>query len=265
LEPSSGPIAPGLSVVEAPKEFKWTTIRERFCEEYLVDFDGANAYRRAANYTTNENGDGAKQRAYELMEHPEIRHRIAELVKGINDQTRLRVEEVEQEIKALALSDVGEMFDLDADDLRLLPMREWPKLARRCVSSIKARKYPVGETKGLGFITADDMEYLEKLVEQLNSPTFRAIFKTLREIRWDQYQIIEIKLWDKNAALEKAGKILKMFTEILEHRGIITFAEVTRKVSPDEWVAEFREGNPLRPQFQPQPGTQQRLLESGSR
>lgn len=245
---SSAETSPGLSVVPAPEEtFKWTPIRERFCVEYLVDFNGADAYRRAANYTTNDNTDGAKQRAYELLEMEPVRRRIAESVKEANDKTRLQIHEVEEEIKALATSDVGEMFDLTSDELKLLPMRRWPTLARRTVASIKAKKYPAGHMAPL---SDEDLETAEAVVGGWNpgSPGARVLSRLLqayKDARYEEYVIVEIKLWDKNSALEKAGKILKMFTEILEHRGIITFAEVTRKVSPEEWVAEFREEHPL--------------------
>jgi hypothetical protein len=251
---SSGATSPELAVSE-PKDFKWTTVRERFCEEYLVDFDGANAYRRAANWEQPPSGkrhapvveDGAAQRAYKLLQYPEIRQRIAENVKGLNDQTRLRIEEVEAEIRALAHSDVGEMFDLDADELRLLPMRQWPKLARRCVSTIKAKKYPAGVMQPL---SDEDFRIAEQVAGQYmpGSPAARVMGRLLqayKDAQFESYTIVELKLWDKNSALEKAGKILKMFTEILEHRGIITFAEVSRKVSPEEWTERFREQHPL--------------------
>lgn len=70
-----------------------TPLEERFCAEYVVDFDGTAALKRA--------GSSAKwlsQQAYEMLRKPHIATRIQELIVGQNEKALVNKQWVMNEL-----------------------------------------------------------------------------------------------------------------------------------------------------------------------
>jgi hypothetical protein len=80
----------------------------------------------------------------------------------------------------IAFSEMGDMFDFSVEEIKLWPVREIPRAARRAISSIKCRA--IHRTKGEN----------------------------------EESTLFEVRLWPKNDALETLGRYLKLFDG--EHR-----------------------------------------------
>jgi hypothetical protein len=81
-----------------------------------------------------------------------------------------------EEIARLAFSDIGQVLDFSGTHPRLRPACDIPEDARRALTSVKVKRYAEGRGEGAG-----------------------------------EVEVTEIKLWDKLAALEKAGRHLGLF------------------------------------------------------
>ncbi|RAK01614.1 terminase small subunit [Aliidiomarina maris] len=159
------------------KEYDWTdfTDKERlFCYEYPIDKNATKAAKRAG-YSANS----ASKIGWELLQKDKLRDRIDEMMADTFQKLELNRENIIQELLALAMSDIGEMFNPDGT---LRPLHEIPAATRRAISAIDVDE--LFEGKG------DDREqigYTKKL-----------------------------RLWDKPKSLELLGKHLKMFTDKVE-------------------------------------------------
>lgn len=97
-----------------------TELEERFCNEYLVDLNGAAAATRAG-YSANS----AKQTAYKLMDRPRIQVRIRELIDRQKERTKVTADRVIAEYAKLAFANMYEHLRIQPDgsvivDLSLL-------------------------------------------------------------------------------------------------------------------------------------------------
>ena len=111
-------------------EKKMSRMQKRFCEEYLVDCNGAHAAIRAGY-----NPKTAKVRASQLLKIPAIRERIDEELERIHNERTADAEEVmeyltsvmrgEKKEQVLALDGDGKQKVIEVD----VPMRERVKCA----------------------------------------------------------------------------------------------------------------------------------------
>ena len=74
-----------------------TPKQERFCHEYVVDLNGAAAYRRAYPKA----GTNADASAARLLAKPEVAARVAELQRERSERTRITAEWVLERLKAI--------------------------------------------------------------------------------------------------------------------------------------------------------------------
>ena len=87
--------------------------QEVFCRAYIIDFNGANAARRAG-YSAKTAG----QIAHSLLKKVEIRQQIKELDEARNRRLDLEADRVLRELCSIAFGNVGD-FMLVCDDGRL--------------------------------------------------------------------------------------------------------------------------------------------------
>jgi hypothetical protein len=109
------------------------------------------------------------------------RHAVA---KAHHELTAARVIE---EIRRLALSDIGQLFDAHG---RLKPLHDIPPAVRACIASVKTTKKNLTVGDGV------------------------------------QEDVIEVKLWDKVKALDQAGRYHGLFVERHEHTVALTLEEL---------------------------------------
>lgn len=195
----------------------------RFVEEYPKDFNATKAAERS--------GYSVKSAAiigWENLRKPKIQERLSLVIQARSEASKVEAAQILEEIDAVATSDVTDLFDVESEALQLLPMRDWPKKARRAVASVKVRQYP----EKLPPLKESDFEKFEAIA-QGKSYAFdisrailpedqifmQAFVRRLREVYWNAYQILEIKLWPKTAGTEQAGKHRRMFTEQVEITG----------------------------------------------
>lgn len=168
-----------MSKGKAAKERKLTPKEQRFVEEYLIDLNASDAYRRAG-YT----GKNANVIAPRMLAKAGIAAAIAEAKKTRSERTQITVDRVLREQSYLALSDIGDVLDFSGDTLRLRTPSQIPEHARRAIASVKVKRYVEG--------AGDDGLEVE---------------------------LTEFKLWDKKGALVDIGKHLGMYVEKHEHTG----------------------------------------------
>ncbi|MGH8443894.1 MAG: terminase small subunit [Solimonas sp.] len=106
--------------------------RERFCQEYLKDFNGARA-ARDAGYT----GAHSNQAAYELLHTPEVAARVAELKVEQWRALRMTREEVLARITRIARFDARDLFD---ENGALKPMAQWSEDAVAAVVGVEVQQ-----------------------------------------------------------------------------------------------------------------------------
>lgn len=80
---------------------KLTEKQKRFCEEYLVNLNATQAYKRAGYSVKNE--ATARVESCRLLTKPNIQTYIADLRKAQSDRTKINADTVLKELKEIAL------------------------------------------------------------------------------------------------------------------------------------------------------------------
>ncbi len=156
------------------------TDRQRaFVREYLVDLNAAAAFVRAGYKARTPHQ--ASVNAARMMANDGIAAAVAAEQAKVALAAGVKAADVLRELALLGFSDVGRVLDFGGDSLKLRRPADIPEAARRCLASVKVRRF----TEGRG----DDAREVEAT---------------------------EFKLWDKVAALEKLGKHLGLFKDQLE-------------------------------------------------
>ena len=150
---------------------------ELFCHEYLKDLNGTKAYRRAYGKGTDDLS--AQASSCRLLSEVKVMERIAFLNADRLNRLQINTDFVLTELFKIAMSDVGEMFDVDG---KILPVPYMPDSIRRSIQSFEVTEY----MEGFG--------------------------KDREQVGWTT----KVKLWSKDKALENLGKYLKRFTDKLD-------------------------------------------------
>ena len=107
--------------------------RERFAQEYVLDFNGAQAYVRAG-YSPR----GARTSASKLLADPNIISRVQYLVDRRAEKLEYEGERVMLETARVAMSDICDVLEItDEDGVIIFPSETWSEHARRAVESVK--------------------------------------------------------------------------------------------------------------------------------
>ncbi|MBT7616791.1 MAG: terminase small subunit [Calditrichaeota bacterium] len=114
-----------------------TTRQQRFVEEYLVDFNGAAAARRAG-YSEQT----AAVIASENLTKPNISDAIAERAKQLSDGTSIKVERWLREVGRIAFFDIRGIFN---DDGSLKEPTAWNDDIAGAIASVE-----IGEIRTIG-------------------------------------------------------------------------------------------------------------------
>lgn len=163
-----------------------TPKQQRFVEEYVVDFNGAEAARRAG-YSKRS----AKEIASQLLARPEIAAAVKAAAQKVSHATQLTAEEWWRELGGIVRLDAGDVFDFSGDTITLKPANQIPAHARRAISSIRIRRKTRVE---------DEQEVLD--------------------------EDIDVQFHSKLGGTGQAGKALGILTEKVEHSGKVETAAV---------------------------------------
>lgn len=156
-----------------------TPKQERFAQEYLVDLNATQAAIRAG-YSAKT----ARQQGERLLSNADIQARVEGLQAKRARRAEVTADQVLAEVDALATSDIGDIVEFSSEHgIRFKPTDDIPEHARRAIASVKVKRYP-----------------------HRDDPS-------------ETYDLVEFKLWDKNAALRLALQHRGLLTEKHEHTG----------------------------------------------
>jgi phage terminase small subunit len=213
----------------------------RFCEEFIVDLNGAAAARRAG-YSERR----ARQAASELLGMREVTDRVAALQLARSARTQVTADDVLQELWAIAKADPRELVEARTGACRYCygldhmyqrtpaerarEFAEWSKLASepatRAKHSLSTVTGEFDERGGIGYdktraphakcpecngageeyIVLADQRRISARAARLLAGT-----KTTKEG-------VEVKMHSQQDALVSVGKHLGMFRDVVEHR-----------------------------------------------
>ena len=154
-------------------------MQQRFVDAYLTNPNATQAAIKAGYSEKTARSQGQR-----LLTNVDIRAAIDEARKAAAERARTDATRVLEEVAAVAFSDIGHILDFSGPAPRLRPVNEIPEAARRAIASIKLKRY----TEGKG--------------------------DQAREA-----EVLELRLWNKNDALDKLMKHLRLFNERAEPTG----------------------------------------------
>lgn len=152
--------------------------RKRFCEEYLIDGNATQAAIRAG-YSLK----AAKAIGSELLTFPDVAEHLAGLEDGRSQRVGFTADEVLSELALLVRSNVTDYVADDDGNVALAPHAH--PHAMRAVASVKRKVRFISQGP-----EADPIKEVE----------------------------VEVKLWDKNSAIDKAMKHLGLVKDAPEAR-----------------------------------------------
>jgi len=122
----------------------------------------------------------AHSQGQRLLKRPDVKKAIEEAMAIASDRNGATVDRIVTELLAVGISDIGDILDFTGEKVRLREPHKIPDHARRAISSVKVKRRMEG---------------------------------------MDRVEIIEFKLWDKMAALDKLGRYRGMFVDRQEITG----------------------------------------------
>lgn len=153
----------------------------RFADEYLVDHNGAAAARRAGLVPETVEPIKATQAAHRVLKRGDVQAYLQERIKQASDKRVAKAERVLEELTRLGIQDPAAAFDPTTGEL--LNPKDMPEDIRRAIS-------------GFEVIVTRDNESGETTTRY------------------------KVKFWPKDRGLELLGKHHKLFTDVVEHKGL---------------------------------------------
>ena len=147
-------------------EQQLTERQKRFCEEYLIDLNGAQAAIRAG-YSR----DSAKEIASENLTKPNIQEYLSQRQQELQEATGINQKRVLEEYAKVAFADIRNYYD---ENSMLLPIREIGDQAAGALAGIEvdqlwaatmAGRVQIGETKKIKVY--DKVKALDSLARHL--------------------------------------------------------------------------------------------------
>ena len=106
-----------------------TPKQQRFVEEYLIDLNATQSAIRAGYSEKTANEQGSR-----LLANVSISEAIAEAQNKRTEQTQIDAAYV---LKRLVEIDQMDVLDIMDDQMKILPLRDWPKIWRQYISNIE--------------------------------------------------------------------------------------------------------------------------------
>lgn len=121
-----------------------------FCQEYIIDFNGARA-ARTAGYSEKT----ADKQAYQLLEKPRVHAEITRLISERVKRTQITADRVLLELASIAFADLREFGQWDDEGrLSLIPSENLAPAQTRAVRTVKFTR-----VKKKGFVEEEHMEF----------------------------------------------------------------------------------------------------------
>ena len=172
---------------------RMTSKQERFAQLVASGKSQAEAYRKAYPVSQRWASSAVHTQASILAAHSKVLERIAELQRPGLEAVQLTVEGVLRELHSVVHSDLRKAFDTKTG--ALLPPRLWPDELARAMCSVKVVE--MAKQKG---------------------PDGQPMY------------VKEVKVWDKNSAIEKAMKRLGLLVDRVERGDPGAFSETAEEL-----------------------------------
>jgi phage terminase small subunit len=144
-----------------------------FCAEYLVDLNATKAAERAGYKKRSARSIGS-----ENLTKPDIARHIETLMAERIQRTGLTADAVIEALEGVAFSDIGDIIDIDArGGMRVRDIRGLSLRVRRAIAGVRFRTERRSDNEGREVVTAT----------------------------------VEVRLWDKMAALRMLGQHYALF------------------------------------------------------
>lgn len=141
---------------------KLSAKRQRFVDEYCVDFNGTQAAIRAG-YSANS----ANMQAARLLANDNVRKALDEKRLEIAESNKLKVSDVIDELRNIAFSDITQVLSFNNSKAKIKSSRKLSEDARKVIASVSQTQ------NGLTIKMHDKVKALELLGRYLNIFTDR--------------------------------------------------------------------------------------------
>lgn len=121
---------------------KLTIKQEKFCNLYLETGNATEAYRQAYD-CGNMKYDTIVKRAGELLNNGVITGWLEEHRALLNEQSNIRKQQILEELKEMAFSDIGDFVEFDGTSLTFKSFENLTVPQRRMIESIKRGKHGI--------------------------------------------------------------------------------------------------------------------------
>lgn len=121
---------------------KLTIKQEKFCDIYLETGNATEAYRRAYD-CGNMKYDTIVKRAGEMLNKGVIRGWLEEKRISLNEQSDIRKQDILEELKAIAFSDIADYVDFDGVSLSIKSFDKLTPSQRKAIESIRKGKHGI--------------------------------------------------------------------------------------------------------------------------
>ena len=195
------------------KEKGLTDLQERFCQEYLIDLNGLQAYRRAQPDVSD---DVAKSNGHRLLTYAHIQARITELGKVIAQETKLNAVNVLRELSYKIFTRLTDVIEwTEAGNAVIKASADIPVNVRAALKKIKKYRKNLGTAEDPDWQDVFEIELCDQLKAiQLAMQHLRLLGNTEAE----QTKDIAALILGAQARLKRFGWDPSMITgEIPEH------------------------------------------------
>ena len=145
-----------------PKEKKLSTRRRKFCDEYLIDFNGSRAYRVAYNV---QNEDTAKSNASKLLTLANVRAYLGARIDELSQSLRIRQEKTLRELRNVGYSNMLDYVKWGKNGVELKESSELTRDQGAAISQITETITQRGGSKTIKL--HDKVEALTRLGQNL--------------------------------------------------------------------------------------------------
>lgn len=173
-----------------------------FTKEYITDFNASAAYQRCYPETSLPT---AGTQGCLLLKNPKVKAAVRRAIMERMAATGIKSDQVLREAAFIAFSDIGDVLDFTKDTPTLKKASDIPEHARRAISYMKVKT--VLEKTSEGFKPAE---------------------------------VIEIKFWDKNAALNKCFKHLGLFDADNRQKALASTGPILEEIDSLELPIDVR-------------------------
>jgi phage terminase small subunit len=117
-----------------------TPRQERFCEEFVLDWNAGAAYRRAGYQASTDNA--AWNGGSRMLRVAKVLARIAALRNAVAQRAEVKAQDVIAELQIICMTDfVGQIVQVNPDGTETYkPILDWPEHVRRQVAGIKLKR-----------------------------------------------------------------------------------------------------------------------------